>query len=53
MKDKIKKMKELNIIPEWLDKVFTDEPLDNETKEIFDDFDNFIKEFRNDTNNNI
>ena len=40
LQDKMKKA------PEWLDKVFDDEPLDEKTKEIFEDFDKFLEEFR-------
>lgn len=42
------KMKRLNIKPEWLDKKITNTPINKETEEIFEDFNNFIKEFRND-----
>lgn len=42
------KMKRLNIKPDWLNnKEITNEPVDKETEEIFEDFNNFIKEFRN------
>lgn len=35
-----------HIAPEWLKHEIVNEPIDNETKEIFEDFQNFIKKFR-------
>ena len=43
------KMKKHNIHPEWLDKEIINEPIDEETKKEFDDFNKFIEEFRNET----
>ena len=39
------KMKRLNIHPDWLDKEIVNEPIDEETEDVFNDFNNFIKEF--------
>lgn len=41
-----KKMKRLNIRPEWLDKEIKSQPIDEETKEFEKEFKNFIEEFR-------
>lgn len=44
--EKIRRMKERGIEPEWLDKVFEEEMLDEEDEGTFNDFQNFIQEFR-------
>ena len=41
------KMKRLNIHPDWLDKEIINEPIDEETEDVFNDFNNFLEEFRN------
>lgn len=46
--EKIDKMKKLNIIPNWLGKEIVNEEIDEEAKKDFEDFNIFIKEFRND-----
>ena len=43
------KMKKHNIHPDWLDKEITNEPIDEKTQETFEDFNNFIQEFRDET----
>ena len=35
-------------VPIWLNEEIKPEPIDEETQKEFDDFNNFIKEFRND-----
>lgn len=45
--EKIDKMKKLNIIPNWLGKEIVNEEIDKETQKEFEDFNNFIQEFRN------
>lgn len=40
------KMKRLNIHPKWLDKEIVNEEIDKETEEGFNDFQNFIADFR-------
>ena len=42
-----KKMERLNIHPDWLDKEIENEPMDEETQKEFDDFQEFLEEFRN------
>lgn len=42
------KMKRLNIHPDWLDEEITNKKIDEETEKEFDDFNNFIEEFRSD-----
>ena len=32
--------------PDWLDKEIINEPIDKETEELYEDFNNFINEFR-------
>ena len=44
--EKIRRMKERGIEPNWLNKAFQYESVDEETKNIFDDFQSFIKCFR-------
>ena len=46
------KMKRLNIKPDWLNKEVTNEPIDEETEEIFEDFNSFLEEFRNEKYSN-
>lgn len=41
-----KNMSRLNIHPEWLDKDIINQPIDEETQNEFDDFQNFLREFR-------
>ena len=40
------KMKKHNIHPEWLDKYIENDPIDEETQNEYDDFQDFLKEFR-------
>ena len=44
--EKKRRMKEKGVEPEWLDKVFEDEEVDEETEKEFEDFKSFIEEFR-------
>lgn len=44
------KMKRLNIHPEWLNKKIKNQKVDEETKKEFEEFKDFIKEFRDGTN---
>ena len=39
--------------PNWLNFEIEAEPIDEETQQLIDNFNKFIEEFRNDTNNNI
>ncbi len=34
----------------WLNKEITNEPIDDETQKVFDDFNDFLEEFRNEKN---
>lgn len=43
IKEKIKKF---NINPQWLNKEITNQAIDKETEETYNDFQNFLKEFR-------
>lgn len=45
--EKIKRMKAKGIIPSWLDKEIVNEEIDKETEDIFNDFNSFIEDFRN------
>lgn len=45
--EKIDKMKKLNIIPNWLNKEIINQEIDKQTKDEFNEFNNFIQEFRN------
>ena len=40
------KMKKFNINPQWLNKEITNQVIDKETEETFNDFQNFLKGFR-------
>ena len=42
------KMQKYNIKPDWLDKEITNQEIDEETEKEFEDFNNFIQEFRSD-----
>ena len=42
----IEKAKRLNINLHWYNEDVESEPIDDDTKKIFEDFNNFIKEFR-------
>lgn len=44
--EKIKRMKKLKIVPEWAGKEIVNEPIDEETEKIFDDFQEFLEDFR-------
>ena len=44
--EKIKRMKAKRVKPEWLGKEIENQPIDDETENIFSNFQNFIKEFR-------
>lgn len=41
-----RRMKEKGIEPEWLNKEIVNQPIDEETKKEYDDFQKFLKEFR-------
>lgn len=43
----IEKAKRLNINLQWYNEDIEDEPIDDETKKTFEDFNKFIEEFRN------
>ena len=43
IKEKIKKF---NINPQWINKEITNQAIDKETEETYNDFQNFLKEFR-------
>lgn len=44
--EKIQKMNRLGINPEWLDKEISNQSIDKETEELFEDFKTFLKDFR-------
>lgn len=44
--EKKRRMKEKGVEPSWLDKVFEDEEVDEMTLKEFNDFQNFLEEFR-------
>lgn len=45
--EKKRRMIAKGVKPEWLDKVFEDEEeIDEETEDVFNDFQNFLEEFR-------
>lgn len=44
--EKERRMKEKGIEPEWLNKEIVNQPIDEETKKEYDDFQKFLKEFR-------
>ena len=46
-----KVLKTIKKTPDWLNREIVNEPIDNETKKDFEDFNNFLEDFRNETNN--
>lgn len=46
-----KVLKTIKKTPDWLNKEIVNEPIDDETKKDFEDFNNFLEDFRNETNN--
>ena len=44
--EKTRRMKEKGIEPEWLNKKIVNQPIDEETKKEYEEFQEFIKEFR-------
>lgn len=44
--EKKRRMKEKGVEPSWLDKVFEDEEVDEMTLKEFNDFQNFLEDFR-------
>lgn len=48
---KRKRMEERGIIPQWLRGEVVNQQIDKETEDLFEDFNNFIEEFRNETIN--
>ena len=45
--EKEKRMRAKGVIPSWLNKEIINQPLDEETNNLFNDFNSFIQEFRN------
>lgn len=45
--EKIKRMKAKGIIPSWLNKEIKNQNIDKETEDIFNNFNSFIEDFRN------
>lgn len=46
-----KVLKTIKKTPDWLNREIVNEPIDDETKKDFEDFNNFLEDFRNETNN--
>lgn len=44
--EKTRRMKEKGIEPKWLNKKIVNQPIDEETKKEYEEFQEFIKEFR-------
>lgn len=44
---KRKRMEERGIVPQWLRGEVVNQQIDKETEDLFEDFNNFIEEFRN------
>lgn len=42
-----KVLKTIKKTPDWLNKEIVNEPIDDETKKDFEDFNNFLEDFRN------
>ena len=42
-----KVLKTIKKTPDWLNREIVNEPIDNETKKDFEDFNNFLEDFRN------
>lgn len=45
-----KVLKTIKKTPDWLNREIVNEPIDDETKKDFEDFNNFLEDFRNETN---
>ena len=43
-------LQNIKVKPEWLDKEITNQEIDEETQKEYDEFNNFLKEFRDATN---
>lgn len=44
------RFKKINVIPEWYGKEIKNQEIDRETLDTFDDFQDFLKDFRNEEN---